>query len=377
LYLLYAPPEKFGNLPPKAALISEEVKFSFNVAYCPKFFWRKYHLMQGCRDITPGWMNRMRQKRILNNILVIATGGIGDSMWCMPFTKALREKFPRATILVCCTERAMPVWQGVPYANMCVKDEFWNLQNLIRVADEVFDFGGIATYMEKEMKQDPIEVIFKQGELPLPKDKKDLRPMIVVTIDEGKRAEALLRREGANPAADKIVAFALESSTSNRNWVFEYVKEVTRTLIAEGIKVVWFGESPDYETRNLDDETNLIGAVNLVRKTGIRDILAILALTDVFVGPASGILHMATALEVPSVGLFGAFDPRVRNKFWTKSICLWHKIDCAPCREHWTECSKGHPAPCMKVITPGEVIEAIHKLLKLYPRPAISKLPIE
>jgi ADP-heptose:LPS heptosyltransferase len=319
----------------------------------------------------------MRQRRQLNNILIIATGGIGDSMWCMPFAKALREKYPRSIILVACTERAMLVWSGVPYCNICVNDIFWNLQNLVRTSDEVFDFGGVASYMEKERKLDPIEAIFKLGELPLPKDKKDCRPMLVVTIDEGKKAETLLKREGIDTKKDKIISIALESSTSNRNWVFEYVKVLTKQLIADGFKVVWLGESVDYETRFLDDETNSIGAVNLVHKTNLREVMAILALTDVFVGPASGSLHIATALEIPSVGLFGAFDPRIRNKFWTKYITIWHKIECAPCNEHWTECAKGHPAPCMKIINPQEVYEAVKKLYSLYPRLSIEKLPIE
>ena len=375
MYLLYAPPEKFGKIPPKTPMISEEVLFTFNVAYCPKFYWKKYHVMQGCRDITPGWMKRMRQRRELNNILVVATGGIGDSIWCMPFVKALREKFPRSTILIVCTERVMPLWQNVPFANLCVKDEFWNMQNLIRSADEVFDFGGVAT--SKEKQTDPVEEIFKVGELPLPRNGRDCRPQLVVTIDEGKRAEAMLKREGIETKEDKVITLGLESSTSNRNWVFEYVKELTRKLIAEDFKVIWLGESSDYETRMLDDETNAIGAVNLTHKTSLREVMAILALTDVFVGPASGLMVIATALEIPTVGLFGAFSPKSRDKYYLKFIPLWHKIECAPCNEHWTECRKGHPAPCMKVLGPGEVYEAIKKLNSQHPRSVIAKLPIE
>jgi len=293
----------------------------------------------------------------------------------MPFANALRKKYPRSTILVACTDRVMPVWQGVPYVNVCVSDIFWNLQNLIRSADEVFDFAGVAT--GKKMHVDPVETVFKEGELPLPKDKKDCRPMLVVQIDEGKKVEALLKREGIDTKTDKIISIGLESSTSNRNWVFEYVKELTKKLISEGFKVIWFGESPDYETRMLDDETNAIGAVNLVHRTNLREAMAILALTDVFVGPASGLMVIATSLETPTVGLFGAFNPRVRDKFYTKFIPLWHKIECAPCNEHWTECAKGHPAPCMKVISSNEVLLAIDELIKKWPRPVLGKLPIE
>lgn len=319
----------------------------------------------------------MRQRRELNNILIIAVGGIGDGMWVMPFAKALRLKYPRSVILIACNERSMPIWHGVPFANLCVKDEFWNMQSLIRMADEVYDFGGIATTMQKEMKLDPVEAIFKIGDLPLPKDKKDCRPQLVVTIDEGKKAEALLRRSGVEVKTDKIISIGLESSTSNRNWPFDYTKDLTKKLIAKGFKVIWFGETADYETRFLDDETNSIGAINLVKKTSLRDAMAIIALSDVFVGPGSGLMCISTALEIPTVGLWGAFNPKSRDKFYTKFIGLWHKIECAPCNEHWTECSKGHPSPCMKVISPDEVLTAVLKLHSLYPRSNLEKLPIE
>jgi len=377
LYIIYATPAKFGVLPPKTPLLSEEVLFTNNIAYCPKFFWKKYHIAQGCRDLSPGGMKRLRKNRDLRNILIIATGGIGDSMWCMPLAKELRRRHPRSAILIACSDRAMPVWQHVAYANLCVSDVFWNLQNLVRSAEEVFDFAGIATGEGPEKKLDPVEAIFRQAELPLPKNKKDCRPELVLTIDEGKRAEATLKREGVRTGSDKIVALCLESSTSNRNWVFEYAKILTRRLIAEGIKVLWLGETTDWETRMLDDETNAIGAINLVHKTKLREAMAVIALSDVFIGPASGLMVIATALEIPTIGLFGAFDPRVRSKFYDKFIPLWHKIDCAPCGNHWTECAKGHPAPCMKTLGPNEVYDAVKRALKMYPRPTISKLPIE
>lgn len=322
-------------------------------------------------------MVRMRQRRTLNNILIIAVGGIGDGLWCMPFARELRKKYPTAAILIACNERSMPIWQGVPFANLCVKDEFWNMQSLIRTADEVYDFGGIATTMKTEMKLDPVEAIFKIGDLPLPRDKKDCRPQLTVTLDEGKNAERMLRDHGIDCKTDKIITIGLESSTANRDWPFDYVKALTAKLKNSGHKVVWLGERAEHTTKHLDDETNSIGAVNLVGKTSLRNTMAIIALTDVFVGPASGLMCVATALEIPTIGLFGAFSPRGRDKFYTKFTGLWHKIDCSPCNEHWTECRQGHPSPCMKMISPAEVFAAVIDAGKKWRRPIISKLPIE
>jgi len=410
MYLLYAPPEKFNRLPAGTALVSDEVKFYNNVAFCPKFYWKKHHILQGCRDITPGWMIRKRQNRILNNILVVVGGGYGDVMWSMPFVKALRAKHPQSKILIACEERAMPIWLAFPYANMCVKDEFWNLQNLIRTADEVYDFGGIATILKKEMRLDPIEATFKMAELPLPKDRKDCRPHLVVQLDEGKKMQARLKRDGVDIEKARIVTIALESSTPNRNWPFFHVRLLTERLLKDGYKVVWLSESKDFgdsyffgckcgyefslsikeppcnmawecpscHSQNVVAQfTRPDGLLNWGGKTSMREAMALIALSDCFVGPNSGLMVVSTSLEIPTVGLFGAFNPNLRAKFYDKFVSVWGHTACAPCNEHWTECHLGYPAPCMKVITVDMVHGAVKKLLATYPRQIVGKLPIE
>ncbi len=409
MYILYAPPEKFGSLPPKTPLLSDEVLFTHNIAYCPKFYWRKHHVLQGCRDVTPGWMVRMRRRRNLRKILVIATGGFGDVMWTMPVIKQLRVLYPRARIVVATKTRTQPIFLQVPYADLCVNDDYWNLQSLIRAADEVYDFGGIATILKKEMRREPVEACFFHADIPRPSQKKDMRPHLVVTLSEGKRAEELLRKNGVSPEEDTIVTIALESSTPNRNWVFSYVKALTSRLISDGKKVVWLSESKDFgnsyflecqcgwefelttqtlpdglvfrcpqckRTITADGIQHPEGVVNLGGKTAIREAMAIIALSDVFVGPNSGLMVVATSLEIPSVGLFGAFSPRRIAKYYEKFQALWGRPDCAPCHEHWTECPRGHPAPCMKMISWEQVYHAVEDMLRRYPRSKIGKLPI-
>jgi ADP-heptose:LPS heptosyltransferase len=355
-------------------------------------------------------MIKMRRKRQLNRILVIAVGGFGDVMWTMPAMRQLREMYPRAIILVATEERTQPIFLGVPYANACVSSEFWNLQNLIRMSDEVYDFGGIATFLKKEMTKEPVEACFYHVELPVPKNKEQMRPHLVVTLDEGKEAEALLRRNGVSPEEDKIITIALESSTPNRNWVFTYTKLLTEQLITDGHKVIWLSELKDFgnsyffgcscgwefelQTRTPPatisykcpacKQENTIkeikqpeGLLNLGGKTNIRQTMAIIALSDVFVGPCSGLMVIATSLGIPSVGLFGAFNPNRIAKYYDKFIPLWGKTNCAPCGEHWTECREGYPAPCMKKISWEQVYIATKELLQKYPRPAIGKLPLE
>ena len=410
MYLLQAPTEKFNLLPPNTPLITDEVKFTNNIAYCPKFYWRKHHILQGCVDVTPKWMAEMREKRELFRILIVAAGGFGDVMWVMPAVKAIRKKHPRSKILIAADERTMPIWQSFPYADACVSQDFWNLQNLIRISDEVFDFGGIATMFKNEMQLEPVEACFKHISWPLPKEKEDMRPHLVLTLDEGKAAEALLRRNNIDPRKDKIITIALESSTPNRDWPYAYSKTLTKSLIKDGYKVVWLSEKKDFgntfslecacgyewelttanppniitfncpaclSENEVEDLKHPDGIVNLGGKTNVRQALAVIALSDAFIGPCSGLMVAATALKIPTVGIFGAFDSRRIAKYYDKFLAVEGKAPCKPCKDHWTECPHGHPAPCMKTIWWQDVKTAVEHVIKLHPRTAIERIPIE
>jgi len=377
MYLLYAPEKKFGRIPPGLQIISKEVVFYNNIAFCPKYYWLKTHTMAGCVDITPRYFKKIRAKRKLKTILIFARGGIGDTMWAMPATRALKEKYPTASIMVVVEKKHMPIWRGVPYITATSEDGFWNVTGFMSKADEAFDFGGIVTVDPRLIKNDPIISTFKIIEQPIPKDRKKCRPMLVITADEGKRAEQRLNSKGVFLNEHKIITIGIESSTSNRNWPFEYVKELTKSLTAIGIKVIWLGTDQTKHDNIIPYAAKDTGAINLIAGTHIRQAMATIALSDAYVGPSSGLLCIATALEIPSVGLWGAFDPKCRSTFYDKYIPLWGKHNCSPCKEHWTECRYGHPAPCMKRISPSIVHNTVLKLMQKYPRSLISKKPIE
>ena len=377
MYLIYAPPEKFGKIPSGLSLITKEVAFYSNIGFCPKYYWYKTHLMAGCKDITPHLFKKEREKRDLKTILVFARGGIGDTMWAMPAVRALKEKFPTASIMVVCEKKHMPIWKGVPYVTGVASDGFWNITGFMMKADEAYDFGGIVTVDESLIKNDPIISTFKIIELPLPKERKKCRPMLVLTVDEGKRAEQKLNEEAIYLDQHKIITIGIESTTSNRNWPFDYTMRLTKALVQKGYKVIWLGNDQQKQKSMIPIQTKETGALNLIANTHIRQAMAVIALSDIYIGPSSGLLCIATALETPSIGLWGAFDPKCRSVFYDKYTALWGREKCSPCGEHWTECRLGHPAPCMKRIQPGTVYDKVEEMLKRYPRTVIEKQPVE
>jgi len=408
MWILFADPKKYGLLPPGTHLIFEEVKFYNNIAACPKFYYQKILRLQGVQDITPKLLIRRREKRDLRFILVIAKGGIGDVMWTLPFIQTLKRKFPSSQIAVLTDERGLPVFKNCPYITTAIKEESWTTGNLLKTAEEIYEFGGVATIYPELQKLDPVEAIHKIAGMKMSKLPKDNRPHLVLTAEEGNIALQSLEKNGVNPRTDQIVILSLESSTPNRDWPLSSWEKLSSLLARPGRKIIWLAEKTELEDvgiltcrcgwsaeiRTKSEIKNIsytcpacgaaviveglqkvAGVVNYAGKTSLRESWSLIALADLFIGPNSSGMVAATALEIPTIGLFGAFDHRRRTKFYEKFTAIQGGAKCAPCEEHWTECREGHPAPCMRDITPELVAATAEKMILQFPRAAAGKLP--
>jgi ADP-heptose:LPS heptosyltransferase len=86
----------------------------------------------------------------------------------------------------------------------------------------------------------------------------------------------------------------------------------------------------------------------------LSQVCALLARSDVYLGNDSGISHLAAALGVPTVALFGPTDARQWAPRGEKVILLRRGIACSPCGE---AAMKGCPhRACLNELQPADVI---------------------
>jgi heptosyltransferase-2 len=100
------------------------------------------------------------------------------------------------------------------------------------------------------------------------------------------------------------------------------------------------------------------GAIVAAGETGIGELVALLALTDGFVGNDSGAMHLAAALGKPAVGIFGSTNPKRTGPMGPRACALWLELECSPCLAR--TCRFGH-YKCLGEILPGEAAAALRE----------------
>lgn len=107
-------------------------------------------------------------------------------------------------------------------------------------------------------------------------------------------------------------------------------------------------------------------AINLTGQLTVRQYAAVIAETDVFVGPDSSGVHIAGCLDKDAVALFGSVDPELRVSHYDSVHVIRSRRKCVPCND-WidTNCEGKKKAPmCMWDIKPDSVIRVVAKLLR-------------
>lgn len=143
-----------------------------------------------------------------------------------------------------------------------------------------------------------------------------------------------------------------------KRWLPESYAALGRMLAARGYRVALFGSGE--ELRGCGEIAAEIGpaARTLAGKTDLQQLIAGIAACAVFVTNDSGSLHIASALNVPLVAIFGSTDPRSTGPRNARSIVLRRPLPCAPC--HRRRCPIDHR--CMTRIHAEEALAAVLRL---------------
>ena len=352
------------------------------------------------------------------NILIVRLSAIGDVIHALPCLHALREAFPNAHIGWLVEELSAPLLQGHPEL-----DELFVIPKKRWRAHPVRTFfNGEQPAMIRRLRRTRWDVavdlqgLTKSG-VPLrlsgarlrigygDEDGRELNKIFtnrrVVPPPEARhvveRNLALLAELGIHVPSDNIhcrfpdfsaerqalspfveslgrpryIALYPGAGWETKKWPPAHFASLARLLsdparapkAAELPKILIWGPGEESLCREIIDNAHL-PAENLTTAppTNLRELAALLQKAAVVVGGDTGPVHLAAALQVPVVGIYGGSDP-VRNGPWGSGNRRLLSTT-APCTVCWrTRCDQPERILCLHSIVPETVARAVEEYL--------------
>jgi lipopolysaccharide heptosyltransferase II len=336
----------------------------------------------------------------IDRILVLAWGGIGNALLFTPALKNLRKAMPRATIVAIVSQQgakellegsglvdtvvmaATETVQGA-YAiahTVAAPDKttlFMCMAGINPIAGSILSFASRAQYrvgengrMEGFLYTHSVRVnpgkhevarnldLLKRAGIPV----KDDELVFSIPDDIRRATRATLAREWGI-TADSFISIAPGSGPHQlfKRWPAEYFAELARLLRDRGFEVALIGDKGE---RALCEEIRRSageGVYNMSGRFSMTETAALIESSRLVVSNDSAPMHVAAALKIPVVAIFGPTLP-CKNAPWK----VPHKIvrmslPCSPCyRFRPVECP--YELKCLRDLKPIDVIRAVEEL---------------
>ena len=337
-------------------------------------------------------------------ILLTRTDRIGDVVLSTPAIKAVRDKYPDAYIAFMVRSYAKDIVDGNPYLDeVIVYDKYGKQKSLISTI--FFALGLRKKKFDLSIMLHPTNRVYLISFLVgIPKrvgyDRKLsylLTKKVPHVKQEGKKHESeytldLLRAIGIDtkekelfvPVHEKdiekieeffseyhigndvkLVAINPGASSRSKMWPSRNFAKLADKLAKEfKARILIVSNDVNREAANVMARAMKYEPVNLIGKTTVGELVALLSKCNLFISNDSGPVHIASAVETPVISIFGRKNPGLSPKRWGptgKNSAVFHKdVGCNPCLAEGCKIN----FKCLEAITPDEVFEVASRLLK-------------
>ena len=182
------------------------------------------------------------------------------------------------------------------------------------------------------------------------------QPMVPVSDEHARSMRAWLANE--RRGAGKLIALAVAAAYGPaKEWPAEsYAALIDRLAERHGIECVLVGAPAERERCVAVASACRHGAIVSAGRTSVGELIALLSLCDGFAGNDSGAMHVAGALGLPTVGIFGSTRASRTGPLGPRGRVVQNAIECSPCMQR--QCRFGH-YDCLRSVGVDQVASAL------------------
>lgn len=345
------------------------------------------------------------QSNDIQRILVRSTNWVGDAVMSIPALEALRTRFPRAEIVLVSKPWVSELYWHHPaisrqiiYKPSSEHRGASGFMKLVReIREENFDLAilfqnafqaawmtwlakiptrlGYATDGRSALLHDPIEppppaayghqvyyylnLLFRAGLIAKPDPVEEIR----IRLSEEEKTWALKKLDSLGLGGNRyLVGFAPGAAFGPaKRWPPERFAGLADRLIgALGADVLIFGSEAEKPLADEIAHAMKHTPIVLAGETSLRQLLALMAGCRLMVANDSGPMHLASAMGIPLIAIFGSTDERATGPLGTRVRIVKKGVECSPCGRR--ECPIDFR--CMNDLTVEEVYRATLEYVK-------------
>ena len=175
------------------------------------------------------------------------------------------------------------------------------------------------------------------------------------------RAGQILMNQGIT-SHDKLVGINPSATFGPaKQWPLDrYAQLADRIHEHTNARIIIFGGPPDQRLGKDISRIMQHPPIDLSGKTSLGEAMALIESCALFITNDSGLMHVAAALNVPLIAIFGSTNPTTTGPLSSKSRVVQVPMECSPCLK--PECPKGH-LNCMDQIGVEMVFNIVKEIL--------------
>jgi heptosyltransferase-2 len=312
-------------------------------------------------------------------LLVRSPNWLGDAVMALPAVRNLKTMAAGESLTVAVPEKLAALWQACPFVDHVIPltdpKKVWAtarqfrtgkfgsavlFPNSLRAAGEIL----LAAIPQRLGYATDGRGLLLSKSVPVPRRNpvrlhQRFYYLDLVTALGGPSDESLPPLKSNATPTDQIALCPGAEFGPAKRWPVERFAAVARHFTAKhNLHAVILGAPNDVPiaaelAKLLPDAKNLAGT------TTLPEFMAALAASKLVISNDSGAMHLASALNVPTVAIFGSTEPQMTGPLGPRSRVLRHHVPCSPCFFHFCPID----VACMTSITPEMVIAQAETLL--------------
>jgi len=291
-----------------------------------------------------------------SNILIRATNWVGDAVMSLPALGAIRARFPKAHIAVLAKPWVADLYRRESFADEVIPYDAsrWEMARRLRprkfdcaiLLQNAFDAALIAWLARIPVRigynRDGRRLLLtravkapQRGEIPRHERFYYLELLRRAGILDTLPSSDAIHLEGGGPKqVRKMIGVSPGAAYGTaKQWLPERFAEAAAQVAgARGAEVALFGSSAERELcERIARLLTSHKVTNYAGQTTLGEFIDLASQCEVFLTNDSGAMHIASALGVPTVAIFGATDDVATGPTGPLARVVREPVDCSPC----------------------------------------------